>query len=187
MSRELTTTQHLILTTIAWRGPCTPYELKDYFQRVVRQLVDVPHTLLYTEPPKLADRGLLSEEREETGRRRKTYTITELGRETVQHWVAAPPTREPSLEDEAIMKLIYSAFSTPGAVRELAEHQVAYYEGRIADLEAGLLSSDHDAKRRRFVRTGGRLALAQSKLILDFWRDVASDPDRKAEASRRGV
>src|SRR5687767_5553225 len=52
---RLTTTQHLILTTIAWRGPCTPYELKDYFQRVVRHLVEVPHTLLYTEPPKLAE------------------------------------------------------------------------------------------------------------------------------------
>lgn len=184
---KLTMTQHFILTTIAWRGPCTPYELKDYFQRIVRMLVEVPHTLLYTEPPKLAALGLVDEEREETGRRRKTYTITDAGMAVVREWLAAPPEREPSYDDEAIAKVSYSALSNPAAVRELAEHQVAYYEARIVMLEAGIVSSDHDAHRRRYIRTGARLALAQAHVLLEFWRDVEKDPDRKAEAKRRGV
>lgn len=184
---KLTTTQHLILTTIAWRGPCTPYELKDYFQRIVRLLLEVPHTLLYTEPPKLAELGLVTEEREDGGRRRKTYTITDAGLDVVRDWLATLPEREPSTDDEAIMKLTYSFFSTPDAVRELARHQVAMYEARIAGLEEALPTSDHDAHRRRYLRTGARLALEQSKVLRDFWRDVEKDPDRKAEAKRRGV
>jgi PadR family transcriptional regulator, regulatory protein AphA len=183
----LTTTQHLILTTIAWRGPCTPYELKDYFQRVVRTLVDVPHTMLYTEPPKLAALGLVHEEREETGRRRKTYSITEAGMEVVRAWLASPPSRDPSTEDEAIMKLVYSVFSTPAAVRDLARHQVAFYEARITAIEEALPTSDHDARRRRYLRTGARLAYEQAKVLREFWLDVEQDPDRKAESKRRGV
>lgn len=183
---KLTSTQHLILTTIAWRGPCTPYELKDYFQRIVRHLVEVPHTLLYTEPAKLAARSLLREDREETGRRRKTYSITPAGMEVVHEWLATSPTREPSLDDEAIMKLTYSFFSTPEAVRGLAEHQVHFYEQRIAAIEALFPASDHDAVRRRYLRTGARLSLAQAKVLLEFWQDVHDDPDRKVESQRRG-
>ena len=184
---RLTPTQAFILTTIAWRGPCTPYELKDYFQRIVRMLVEVPHTLLYTEPPKLAALGLVQEEQETGGRRRKTYTITDAGMEVVRAWLAAPPDREPSYDDQAIAKLSYSALSSPAAVRGLAQHQIEYYERRIALLEEGLLSSDHDARRRRYIRTGARLALRQAHELLAFWREVERDPDRKAEGQRRGV
>lgn len=186
-TRKLTPTQHLILTTIAWRGPCTPYDLKDYYQRIVRLLVEVPHTLLYTEPPKLAALGLLHEEREETGRRKKTYTITEEGLEVVRTWLASPPEREPSTEDEAMAKLTYSALSTPSAVRGLARQQIDYYERRIAVLEAMIPTSDHDAHRRRYIRTGARLALQQARDLREFWRDVEKDPNRKSEEKRRGA
>lgn len=186
-SPKLTTTQNFILTTIAWRGPCTPYELKDYFQRVVRVMVEVPHTLLYTEPPKLAAFGLVDEQQESTGRRRKTYTITDAGMAVVREWLATPPEQEPSLADLAIAKLAWSALSTPSAVRDLARHQITYYEQRIAMLEAGLVSSDPYAHERRYIRTGARLALRQAHVLLEFWHDVEQDPDRKAESKRRGT
>lgn len=184
---RLTTTQHLVLAVIAWRGPATPYALKDYFSRVVRFLVDVPHTLLYTEPPKLAALGLVREEREEAGRRRKTYTITDEGMGVVRAWLAEPPTREPSLEDEAIMKLMYSVFSTPEAVVALARHQIEFYENRIASIDAALPSRDADSHRRRYIRTGARLARDQAALLLEFWRDIERDPDRTVEDERRGA
>lgn len=184
---QLTTSQYLILCTLAWRGPQTPYELKDYFQRIIRVLVDVPHTLLYTETPKLAAMGLAREEREDTGRRRKTYSITDAGLAVVKRWLAASPTKEPSLDDQAIMKLTFSHLSTPESVAGLARDQVAYYEARIARIRSGLIESDVDAKRRRYVRTGARLALRQAEVLLEFWNDVAADPDRRAEAKRRGV
>lgn len=102
--------------------------------------------------------------------------------DVVRDWLATPPSKDPSLDDEAIMKLTYSVFSTPGAVRELARHQVDCYEQRIATIEAMLPTSDHDAHRRRFLRTGARLAYEQAKVLLEFWRDVEKDPDRRSEA-----
>jgi PadR family transcriptional regulator, regulatory protein AphA len=186
-SPKLTTNQNLILATIAWRGPVTPYGLKDYFSRVVRVIVEVPHTLLYTEPPKLAELGLLHEELEEGGRRRKTYSVTEAGYEQIRAWLREPVVREPSTEDEAMLKLLYAGFTAPEHVAGLARQQVEYYERRIAFLEEVLPTSDHDADRRRYIRTGARLALEQSKVMRDFWLDVERDPDRTVEAKRRGV
>lgn len=186
-SETLTTTQNLILATIAWRGPVTPYGLKDYFSRVVRLLADVPHTLLYTEPPKLAELGLLDEHREETGRRRKTYSVTEAGYEQIRAWLREPPVREPSTDDEAMFKLLYAGFAAPEHVAALARNQVEFYERRIALLEEVLPSSDHDAERRRYIRTGARLMYDLSRTMRDFWLDVEQDPDRKVEAARRGI
>jgi PadR family transcriptional regulator, regulatory protein AphA len=186
-SAKLTTTQSLILATIAWRGPVTPYQLKDYFSRVVRFLVEVPHTLLYTEPPKLAALGLLDEEVEPTGRRRKTYSITDAGLEQIRRWLQEPPEREPSTEDEAMFKLMYAGFTAPVHVATLARHEVEFYEQRIALLSEAIPSSDHDAERRRYIRTGARLALEQAKVMRDFWLDVEQDPNREVEATRRGI
>lgn len=184
MSRpKLTTTQHLVLAVVARRGPCTPYELKDYFGRVVRYLVEVPHTLLYTELPKLAGLGLVHEDREETGRRRKTYTITDDGMDVVRAWVEDPHTREPSLEDEAIMKLIHGAFGSPEAVAELANRQVAYFSERIAAIDAAM-ALNIDVHRNRYFRSAVRLARAQSEVLVEFWSDIERDPDREGEVLR---
>lgn len=186
-SPKLTANQHLILAVVAWRGPATPYDLKDYFARVVRYLVEVPHTLLYTELPKLAALGLVHEDREETGRRRRTYTITEEGMDVVRAWLVDPTAREPSVDDDALMKLTYSVFSTPDAVAQLARHQIEFYEKRIEIIDAVLPTSDHDAYRRRYLRTGARLARDQAVVLLEFWRDIERDPDREIEAELSGV
>ena len=40
----------------------------------------IPHSQLYAEPERLARAGYLRERREQTGRRRKHYSLTEKGR-----------------------------------------------------------------------------------------------------------
>ena len=49
-----------------------------------------PHTQLYAEPARLAEAGLLEEAREETGRRRRHYTITAAGRRRLSSGSANP-------------------------------------------------------------------------------------------------
>lgn len=176
-STNLTATQHLILTVVAWRGPATPYELKDYFQRIVKFLVDVPHTMLYTELPKLAQLGLVHEEQETTGRRRKTYTVTKAGRAVTRAWLGDAECRPPSVDDEAMMKFLYSEMSTPEAVAALAGQQLAYYEQRLGMVEASLASNLENAHRTRYLRTGARLLRDQTKLNIKFWKRVLEDPD----------
>ena len=50
----------------------------------------VPHTQIYTECARLAEAGLLDEEREETGRRRRIYRLTADGRASARALAREP-------------------------------------------------------------------------------------------------
>ena len=72
---------YLVLGITALRGPSTPYDLKRFVQLSIGHFWPFPHTQLYAEPARLAEAGLLDETREQDGRRRRHYTITDAGRE----------------------------------------------------------------------------------------------------------
>ncbi len=69
----LTPVSYLVLGEVARRGSATPYELKVAVAGSIGNCWSFPHAQLYKEPPRLAAAGLLSEEREESGRRRRSF------------------------------------------------------------------------------------------------------------------
>src|SRR3954468_24302463 len=77
---------YLVLGVVALRGPSTSYDLKRFVQLSIGHFWPFPHPQLYAEPPRLAEAGLLEETREETGRRRRHYAITEAGRRAPPEW-----------------------------------------------------------------------------------------------------
>ena len=78
-SRELTPVSYLVLGLVA-AGATTSYELKQKVAGSVGYMWTFPHSALYAEPSRLVTLGLLDEEREQHGRRRRIYTITHAGR-----------------------------------------------------------------------------------------------------------
>jgi DNA-binding PadR family transcriptional regulator len=76
---ELTVTSYLVLGMIKLRGPSTSYELKRAVGRSVGYFWPFPHAQLYREPVHLVEAGLLEEQQESEGRRRRIYTITPTG------------------------------------------------------------------------------------------------------------
>ena len=87
-SPRLTETSYIVLGLIAQVGPATPYDLKRLAQVSTVNFWSVPHTQLYSECARLAGAGLLSERREQTGRRRRTYRLTERGRKQLEGWLS---------------------------------------------------------------------------------------------------
>ena len=67
---------YLTLGIVAMDGASTPYDLKRFVQGSVGHFWPFPHTQLYQEPKRLAEAGLLEEKREDSGRRRRHYSIT---------------------------------------------------------------------------------------------------------------
>src|SRR6202166_3023959 len=74
-SPRLTETSYIVLGLIEQIGPATPYDLKRVAQLSTVNFWSVPHTQLYTECARLAEEGLLTERREESGRRRRVYRL----------------------------------------------------------------------------------------------------------------
>src|SRR4029450_2024818 len=96
MSRpDLTPVSYVVLGLVARDGPSTPYALKTAVGRGVAHFWQFPHSQICAETDRLARLGLLAEEREHTGRRRRSYRITPEGRAAPSAWVAGPRARAP--------------------------------------------------------------------------------------------
>src|SRR5436853_1486757 len=94
---RLTGTSYAVLTLIELFGPSTPYDLKGALERSIENFWQVPHTTFYAEPTRLAAAGLLCEQQESGGRRRKVYSLTDTGRAALARWRDSPELTPPQL------------------------------------------------------------------------------------------
>jgi PadR family transcriptional regulator, regulatory protein AphA len=160
-----------VLGIIAMRGPSTPYDLKRMVQLSVGNFWPFPHTQLYDEPKRLAEAGLLEETREESGRRRRHYAITEAGRRPLAEWLSEPVSTPTEYRDLGLLKLFFAELAEPEAVLALAREQAAAQRAQLAGYEAIIArfgSRPELASRVRSAELGIRLARAAA----EFWEDV---------------
>src|SRR3712207_2283685 len=134
-SDGLTPTSYLVLGCVARNGPSTPYDLKRFVGRTLGNFWSFPHSQLYGEPPRLVERGLLSEDREEQGRRRRTFTITPTGLDALREWLAEPSAETTEIRDIALLKLFFGALAAPEDVVALAQQQEQSHRQRLEAYE----------------------------------------------------
>jgi DNA-binding PadR family transcriptional regulator len=104
---SLPMTSYAILGMLALR-PWSAYELTQQTRRSLNYCWPTAESVLYSEPKRLVRLGLATAQRQAAGRRTRTvYTITEQGRSVLAQWLATPPS-PPSLEVEAMLRLLYA-------------------------------------------------------------------------------
>src|SRR3954454_14880684 len=87
---RLTQTSYVVLGLVELCQPATPYDLKRVAEVSVFNFWSVPHTQIYAESGRLAAAGLLDEQRERGGRRRRIYRLTDAGRAELDRWRQEP-------------------------------------------------------------------------------------------------
>lgn len=131
----LTSTALIVLGLVEAAGEATPYDLKQMVGASVGNFWSVPHSQLYAEPERLAQAGLLSERREEGGRRRRLFALTDAGRAALEAWRAEPPDDPlPELRDPGLLRLFFGADPATLAAARVAAHRakLAEYQERLA-------------------------------------------------------
>jgi PadR family transcriptional regulator, regulatory protein AphA len=133
---KFTHTSYMVLGLIALSGSATPYNLKQAVSLWLGRIWLVPHSQLYAEPERLAKAGYLAAEREATGRRRKTYSLTEKGKAAFEEWRASVTDELPELRDISTLKIFFGAEPGPLAEAQLKAHreQLAEYETYLEQL-----------------------------------------------------
>ena len=163
---RLTPTSYIVLGLLSGFGEATPYRLKQLVSLSVGHFWSLQHAQLYTEPERLARGGYVTEEREEGGRRRKLYRITDRGRQAVRDWRAEPTEGLAELRDLALLKLFFGA-----EPRELARVQLEAHRSQLAEYERIREEMPEDVPR------GPRLALEAGirhvRTWIAFWEDLA--------------
>jgi PadR family transcriptional regulator, regulatory protein AphA len=144
---RLTPVSYIVLGMLDRVEEATPYLLKQ-MAAAIGDLWSVQHAQVYSEPRRLAEAGLVAERREEGGRRRRLYRLTDAGREALAAWLATPTAELTELRDPGLLQLCLGA--DPAA---LAEVQHDAHARKLAEYEATLAAGGEDAPR------GARLTL----------------------------
>ena len=161
---RLTDTSHAVLGLLDQCGPATPYQLKQIAQVSIFHFWAIPHTQIYTECSRLAEAGLVSERREESGRRRRIYSLTDAGRKELQAWLDDPEADMYEIRDPGLLKLFCGADP-----RELAGTQLERHESRLATYEE-LLAQEGMPEGVRLALEGG---VGHQREYVRFWSRLA--------------
>jgi PadR family transcriptional regulator, regulatory protein AphA len=127
---QLTPTSYIVLGLLEWFGEATPYALKRTVAGSVGNFWTLHHAQLYSEPERLAKGGYVNVERERGGRRRKTYAITDAGRDALADWRAEATDAIAELRSPALLKLFFGADPA-----ELAPVQAEAHRRKLAEYE----------------------------------------------------
>ncbi len=121
--RRLSEASYLVLGVLERVQPATPYDLKQVAELSSKHFWSIPHSLLYSECERLAKEGLLIEEREPEGRRRRIYRVTKAGTDALEAWRAEPGRAVSELRDLGFLKLFLGADPAMLARAYLPEHE----------------------------------------------------------------
>lgn len=170
-------TSHIVLALLERVQPATPYDLKRLAEQTTIDFWTVSHAQLYSECARMAQEGLLAEEREEGGRRRRVYTLTDLGRRALSEWLDTPIDSLEEVRDLSILKLFFGADPL-----RLAETQLPMHEERLKRYEAYAALRDAARASGASIPCGAWLALqagiGHEREYVRFWKAVLDDePD----------
>ena len=165
---RLTPTSYIVLGLLDWAGESTPYRLKQLVATSVGYFWTLQHAQLYTEPERLAKGGYVSEKREEGGRRRRLYAITDRGRRALEEWRTESTGALAELREPAVLKLFFGADPAQLAAVQLPANRerLAEYE-RIRDT----MPDEVPAGPRLALETGIR----HERTMIEFWEELAGE------------
>jgi DNA-binding PadR family transcriptional regulator len=169
---RLTSTSYVVLGMLEWLGPSTPYRLKRVLAESVQDFFHVPHASFYAEPARLAAAGYLDEAVERGGRRRRTFALTDRGREALQAWLDEPETRFGEFRFPGILKIFFGAEPA-----RFAEAQARHH----GELASGFEAVRTAAGRGRVELTDGRRLVLETGIELHRWwearwRELGNSP-----------
>ncbi len=173
--RALTPTSYTVLGLVRTLQPCTSYDMKQLVNISIGMFWSFPHSQLYAEPARLVEDGLLVEEQEETGRRRRLFSLTPAGEEALLDWLTDDdPTDLGEMRDDGLLRLFFSRGIGPEAVAKLAETRKRVHDERIEFL-TDLRGQVEDRASAAQLATL-ELGIRWDRTASEFWAEVAADP-----------
>ncbi len=172
---HLTPTSYLVLGLLASRGPSTSYDLEQAVSHSLGYFWSFPHTQLYSEPSRLAAAGFLEELRENTGRRRRIYTITNTGKSALSAWLTEPTGEPTEVRDLGLLKLFFGGLAQISDIVALAQEQEHLHRQRLAQYEE-LEADIADEQGATYELATLQMGMYFERAMVAFWNSILEDP-----------
>lgn len=174
--QSLTTTSHLILGLVRTLQPCTSYEMKQLVKISIGMFWSFPHSQLYAEPIRLVEKGLLTEQQESTGRKRRLYELTEAGEQALDDWLRDANDEPTELRDIGLLRLFFADDLDDDEIRRLAttRHKM-HLERRdeLSEVQEKVRETASPAQLRTM-----EIGFLWEATAAEFWSSVAENPPR---------
>jgi PadR family transcriptional regulator AphA len=171
-TRKLTATSYVVLGMLSY-SPATSYDLKQWIANTIGNFWAFAHSQLYDEPARLVADGLVAEEVEEGGRRRRTYSILPAGREALREWLSSPTEDIVEVRDPGLLKLFFLNFGTRKDLLRLARDRRESHRTR-ADSYEEQRAEIVDYADRWQVKTI-ELGIRYERCVEEFWADFLKE------------
>jgi PadR family transcriptional regulator AphA len=156
---------YVVLGLLVRHGPATPYRLDRAIQGSIGYFWGFPRSQLYAEAARLTRLGLVTETREDSGRRRRSLAITPAGRAELAGWLARPAEQPTELRDEGLLRLYFAdAAAVPGeggpgpAAPGSGERDARTGDGEVATRDADVRATVRRLAAEQEAAHRGRLA-----------------------------
>lgn len=171
---RLSETSYIVLALLDRVQPATPYDLERIAENTTVEFWKVPHAQLYSECARLAREGLLTEKQEDTGRRRRFYSLTDIGTEALRAWLRTPVEKLEELRDLGILKLFFGADPAQLASTLLPMHEqrLERYEAYAA-LRDQALASGVEAPRGAWLAL--QAGIGHEREYVRFWKEMLEE------------
>ena len=169
---SLNPVSYLVLGFAARESPVTSYDLKQMVASSVGYFWPFPHSQLYAEPARLVSAGLLDEEVEDHGRRRRLYRITPTGRAALSTWIREPTGAGTEVRDLGLLKLFFAASASPDDVAALAAEQTEVHRRMLAEYDA--LDDAIRGEAGEWEIATLELGRRFEQLTIDYWTEIAA-------------
>ncbi|MGL4743611.1 MAG: PadR family transcriptional regulator [Dermatophilaceae bacterium] len=175
---RLAPSAHVILGLLERYGPATPYALDRAVAASIGYFWSFPRSQLYAEAARLTRLGLVTEQREAKGRRRRVLAVTDAGRAELTRWLDTPTAAPTQIVDAGLLRLYFArpSMESADAVVRLAAEQERTHRERLARYEALVASGDlpEGTPQRATLELGLRFEQA----AVAFWSDLPVDLDQ---------
>lgn len=152
-------------------APGSGYELTRRFEHTLQRYAwHAKHSQIYPELTRLADDGLVAVV-DEGARGRRTYAITEPGREELREWLRNPPLHK-NVRNEEVLRMFLLSTLPAAEARVLLEQTATEAERELADLTEVVRAQDAKAGGEGlwFGRLAAEFGLRQHAATLDWAR-----------------
>jgi PadR family transcriptional regulator, regulatory protein AphA len=178
---SLTPTSYLVLGLVARFQPVTSYDLKQVVQRSVGNFWSFPHSQLYAEPARLVNLGLLAEERELAGRRRRRFRLTAEGRIALRTWLATPAVERVEVRDTGLLQYAIADPSEGDDIAALARGHLASHRAKQKEYQHVRATLGDRADPEISTLRMGEL---YEQAAITFWTEVLQAQPGDDDASR---
>ena len=112
-------------------GSTTSYDLKRCADAAIGHFWSFSRAQLYKEPARLVEMGLLCENSEADGRKRRVFALTSEGKESLRAWLERTTPGRAELRDPGLLKLYFANGSSQARLNRLVEGRLAVHRNQL--------------------------------------------------------